>query len=270
MRLIAVTAAVVAAMFLPVMVVSPEQAEAHHVDNNNSNAACVLVNNVPTLQVNVVFVDFESYNKPVSWTITLNGTFDSTGLESWPAEENPHTQHWVKSGVTANTSYSIVYSARWGRGYTTSLPFETVICPQPVPPPVVTDCKGNPVPPGGTPATCLPPVTVPPPVTTPPIVTPPATPPCVLTRTHRVRVRAKERSSITVNLTNTPTGSPVTLKLPRQKTITGATDETGTVVFKFRAKHRGVAVVTTNCGSVRAKVRPPHKTTSHRPPRTVG
>jgi hypothetical protein len=264
MRLIAVTAAVVAAMF------PPAAAEAHHIDFNKSSAACVLVNNVPTLQVNVVFYDFEEYNKPVSWTITLNGAFDSTGLESWPATENPHTQHWVKSGVTANTSYSIIYSAHWGRGYAATLPFETVVCPQPVPPPVVIDCRGNPVPPGQTPPTCLPPVTVPPPVTTPPVVTPPETPPCVLTRTHRVRVRAKEKSSITVNLTNTPAGTPVTLKLPQQKALVRATNGAGTAVFKFRARHRGFAVVTTNCGTVRAEVHPPHKTRSRNPPRTVG
>jgi hypothetical protein len=269
MRLIAVTAAVLAAMFLPAA------AEAHHVDYNKSSAACVLVNNVPTLQVNVLFYDFEEYNKPVSWTITINGVFDSTGLESWPAAENPHTQHWVKSGVTSNTSYKIIYSAHWGNGYAATLPFETVVCPQPVLPPVVIDCKGNPVPPGQTPPTCSPPITVPPPVTTPPVVTPPVvtppeTPPCVLTRTHRIRVRAKERSSITVNLTNTPAGTPVTLKLPRQKVIVRKTNETGTVVFRFRARHRGFAIVKTNCGTVRAKVRKPHVTHSPRVPRTVG
>src|SRR4051812_16984606 len=123
-------------------------AQAHHVDLNKSNAACVLVNNVPTLQVNVVFVDFEEYNKPVSWTITINGAFDSTGLESWPAAENPHTQHWTKTVPASSTSYTIVYSAPWGGGYTASIPFDTVVCPQPAPPPVVYGCDNKIVPPG--------------------------------------------------------------------------------------------------------------------------
>lgn len=143
-------------------------AQAHHVDFNKSKAACVLVNNVPTLTVDVVFVDFEESNKPVSWTISINGVADSSGSESWPATENPHVQHWTKTAVAASTSYSIVYSAHWGRGYTVSIPFETVVCPQPAPPTVQYGCTGQPIPPGTAPPVCTPPTASAPPPATPP------------------------------------------------------------------------------------------------------
>jgi hypothetical protein len=251
---------------------APAAAQAHHVDYNKSKAACVLVNNVPTLQVDVVFVDFEEYNKPVSWTITINGVFDSTGLESWPAAENPHTQHWTKAVAASSTSYAIVYSAHWGRGFTASLPFETVVCPQPVPPPVVWGCDGKIVPPGSPMPVCQP-VTPPPTIVTPP--TPPAPPvtpaPCILTRVHSTRVTAKLRSTITVRLQNAAAGTAVTLKLPHRKAIVKTSDATGVVVFTFRSRHSGYAKITgAECGGFRAKIRKPKRPTSHRPPRTVG
>lgn len=154
--LLALLAAVLAALSVPAV------ASAHHIDNNHSRAACVLVNNVPTLTVDVVFVDFEERNKPVHWSISINGAFDSADDEGWPDTENPHTQHWTKTAVAANTSYSIVYSAHWGRGYEARIPFETVVCPQPVPPAVRYDCNGQPIPPGA--PVCAPPAPPAPPV----------------------------------------------------------------------------------------------------------
>jgi hypothetical protein len=155
-----------------VLLALPAVASAHHIDNNHSRAACVLVNNVPTLTVDVVFVDFEPRNKPVHWSISINDTFDSADDEGWPDTENPHTQHWTKTAVAANTSYSIVYSAHWGRGYEARIPFETVVCPQPVPPAIRYGCNGQPIPPGA--PVCAPPA---PPVVKPRPKSPPKSPP---------------------------------------------------------------------------------------------
>ena len=71
-------AAVVTLGLLAAPLAIPSIAAANHVNAETSSASCVLVNNVPTLTLNVNFESFGDSDKPVSGTITLDGTVVKT------------------------------------------------------------------------------------------------------------------------------------------------------------------------------------------------
>jgi hypothetical protein len=257
--------------------VAAPAAQAHHLDQDTSTVACVLVGNVPTVQIVANFKSFARADQPVHRIVKIDYvTVLDADIPIW---DGPDYSDRPTSTVASGRHF-VTYDANWNNGDNYGGLKRQVDCPVPVPPtptptptpsptptptptppaapptPPVVDCNGAAMPPGTPAPTCAP--------------LPPA-PPCVMTRVHRVRVVAGQRSTITVRTTDTSVGTLVTLKLPYHKPITRATNETGTVVFSFRAKHRGMAHVTApGCGTFRARVRPKKHTTSHRPPRTVG
>ena len=71
-------AAVVTLGLLTVPLAIPSIAVANHVNAEASSASCVLVDNVPTVTLNVAFEEFSDSDKPVSGTITLDGVVVKT------------------------------------------------------------------------------------------------------------------------------------------------------------------------------------------------
>jgi hypothetical protein len=170
----------------------PAIAEAHHLDQDTSTIACILVNNVPTIQTRAVYVDFSDWDKPVSVVETIDKATVFSGPVSWPG---PNYTHALDIATTPGM-HDVVYQANWNNGANGGYLSRTVDCPASVPPP--TYCNGAPMPPG---SSCAPPppvvcsgvvkpagtVCAPPPKTTPPPKKHPK-PRCVPTAHPKIKV----------------------------------------------------------------------------------
>jgi hypothetical protein len=149
----------------------PAAAQAHHLEQNTSTAACVLVNNQPVIQVRAHYVQFVPADQPIHYVVRV----DSVDAQTGDVALNPLPDffHAVDLPSTPG-AHTVLYSSTWNGGanggyFTTTPP---LTCPAPVVPPTVI-CNGVQVPAG----TVCPP---PPPVVicngvTMPTTTPPAT-----------------------------------------------------------------------------------------------
>jgi hypothetical protein len=167
----------------------PAVAEAHHLEQDTSTLACVLVNNAPTLQVHAQYRDFNAADLPVSVTTTVDHQPITGGSYSITTQTVPSLPDFAdnKSYPLAPGVHDVLYDASWNHDRYGGHFGATVVCPAPVPPPPPpTLCNGVPMTPG---ANCAPP---PPPVycngklmppgTPPSCKTPPATPPPCATK----------------------------------------------------------------------------------------
>jgi hypothetical protein len=163
----AVTVLAVLVGVVPALGVMTSVAEAHHLENDTSTIACVLVNNVPTLQVHAQYRDFTKGDLPVYVTTTVDGAVIPGG--SYAITEQTATSPDFtddKSYPLSPGAHDVAYDAKWAHGYGGIS--ATVVCPPPVQPPVM--CNGVPVPPG---TNCVPP---PPVVVCNGVTMPPGTP----------------------------------------------------------------------------------------------
>jgi hypothetical protein len=134
--------------------VVPAVAEAHHLENDTSTMACVLVNNVPTLQVHAQYRDFTKYDLPVDVQTQVDnqpipgGSYQITALNVPSLPDFPDDKVYPLAPGT----HDVDYYASWNHGRDSGHFGRTVTCPPPVPPPVL--CNGVPVPPG---TNCTPP-----------------------------------------------------------------------------------------------------------------
>jgi hypothetical protein len=152
----------------------PAAAQAHHLDQDTSTLACVLVANVPTVQTSARYVDFSPWDQPVFWSESIDKVTVGGGSLSWTG---PDYVHSVSFATTAG-NHDVVYQAAWNsgenggylsrRGLVCPAPIPPQPTPTPTPPPVVVyyDCTGHQLPAGSAPATCPP--TKPPCSCTPP------------------------------------------------------------------------------------------------------
>jgi hypothetical protein len=149
----------------------PAAAQAHHLEQNTSTAACVLVNNQPIIQVRAHYVQFVPADQPIHYVVRVDNVDVQTG--DVPLNPLPDFFHPVDLPSTPG-SHTVLYSATWNSGanggyFTTTPP---LTCPTPVVPPTVI-CNGVQVP-AGTVCTPPPPVVICNGVTMP-TTTPPAT-----------------------------------------------------------------------------------------------
>lgn len=158
-------------------------AEAHHLEQNTSTIACVLINNAPVIQIRAHFVQFTLGDQPISYDVRV----DNVDAQSGQVPLNPTSDFFHSVDLpTTPGGHTVLYTATWNGGdnggyFRTTSP---LACPAPVPPDV---CNGAPVP-HGTPCAPPPPTVVGcngqpvPPGTTPPVCTTPPPPKCTTCR----------------------------------------------------------------------------------------
>jgi hypothetical protein len=147
-RRLRIPLAVVCGM-LAVLVVAPV-ASANHVNRTASSASCVLVDNVPTVTLSIVFEEFTTGNMPVTGSITLDGTTVKADYVV-PAFTGSHTETYTQA-TTAGT-HTIAGSFTWtDMGSNVRDVSKTVECPAPIPAisttPVTTTTPPSVTPPG--------------------------------------------------------------------------------------------------------------------------
>jgi hypothetical protein len=129
------------------LVIAPA-AEAHHLDQDTSDAVCVLAGNVPTFVVTANYKDFSRWDLPVYWSASIDKATVGGGALTWVGPDYAHAAQFTTSPGT----HDFVYQASWNNGENGGYIKRTRSCPTPVPPP--------------------------PPA--PPVVTPPPPPPVVI------------------------------------------------------------------------------------------
>jgi hypothetical protein len=133
----------------------PAAAQAHHLEQNTSTAACVLVNNQPVIQVRAHYVGFVPADQPIHYVVRVDGV----DVQTSDVPLNPAADffHAVDLPSTPG-AHTVLYSATWNSGanggyFTTTPP---LVCPAPIVPPTVV-CNGVQVPAG---TVCTPPPAV--------------------------------------------------------------------------------------------------------------
>ena len=132
---------------LALLVVAPI-ASANHINNTSSSASCTLVNNVPTLTASVKFEAFGNSNKPVSGSISDNGTvvktYSGSSAITWPSGQSSYTLVFTSASTAG--SHRLVGTFTWpGKTSGDNGTFDkTVTCPAPVVHPGIEVVKDGP------------------------------------------------------------------------------------------------------------------------------
>jgi hypothetical protein len=160
--LLALTVATVLGLSMPAI------ADAHHVVHEQSYARCTLVGTTPTIQLHVVYADFESYNTPAYFETYLDKTKVTTASGYTPKFSG--TYNLDRTIATTPGGHDVFFTTTWPQG-SDQLPF-WVNCPAsptptptptpqtpptpPTPPTIVTVvyCNGQQMPPGTPPGSC--------------------------------------------------------------------------------------------------------------------
>jgi hypothetical protein len=134
-----------------ILLAAPSAALANHVNAVASSASCALVDDVPTVTLNVVFESFGDANKPVSGTIALDGAVVKTYSDvTWAGADFTlvYTQATTAGAHTLRGDFTWPGKTEQDNGSVE----KSVECPAPptVTPPPLT-------PPGSTPPTIQPP-----------------------------------------------------------------------------------------------------------------
>jgi hypothetical protein len=135
----------------------PATASAHHLEQDTSTITCVLVNNAPVIRVSAHYVDFTVADQPITYSLRIDSVVAASGQV--PLNTSSDFRHDFDTPTTPG-AHTAVYTATWNNSANGGYLTVSVVCPAPVPPPVL--CNGVPVPPG---TNCVPPPPPPPTLT---------------------------------------------------------------------------------------------------------
>jgi hypothetical protein len=136
--------------------IAPAAAQAHHVAGGA--AKCELVANVPTLTATASFVNFQSYNKPISGVLKVDTTTIET-ISGWTFPGSTGTWNSAQHKVTAGPHH-VTGIFTWPNQNSENGRFDAdVICPAPKTPPPPPPTSTTPPTPPASPVPPTPPTT---------------------------------------------------------------------------------------------------------------